>query len=79
VNGSIQGTLVRYRILQATIIGVIVLHLLLIPGTAFIAGGARIMSQDLTPHINELNHVLLTMGWVVFLVEFLKELMNSLL
>jgi len=50
----------------------------LIPGTAFIAGGARIISQNLTPHINELNHVLLTMGWVVFLVEFLKELMNSL-
>lgn len=69
LNNIVEATLAiillvknQYRILQATIIGVIVLHLLLIPGTAFITGGARIMSQDLTPHINELNHVLLTMG-----------------
>lgn len=69
LNNIVEATLAiilliknQYRILQATIIGVIVLHLLLIPGTAFITGGARIMSQDLTPHINELNHTLLTMG-----------------
>ncbi|KAJ3574528.1 hypothetical protein NP233_g1710 [Leucocoprinus birnbaumii] len=69
LNNIVEATLAiilliknQYRILQATIIGVIVLHLLLIPGTAFITGGARIMSQELTPHINELNHTLLTMG-----------------
>jgi len=61
-RANLRDALVSCRIFQATIIGAIVLHLLLIPGTASITGGARIMSQDLTPHINELNHVLLTMG-----------------
>jgi len=51
-----------YRVLQSTIIGVILLHLLLIPGTAFISGGAQVVSQDLSPHLTELNHTLLTMG-----------------
>jgi len=36
----------------------IVPHFLLIPGTAFITEGARVMSHDLTPHINGFNHVL---------------------
>jgi len=48
--------------LQSTIIGVIVLHLLLIPGTAFITGGARILEQELHPHLVQLNHSLLTIG-----------------
>lgn len=52
----------RLRLLQSTIVGVVILHLLLIPGTAFLTGGARITSQDLNPHITELNHVLLTIG-----------------
>ncbi|ESK93724.1 sodium calcium [Moniliophthora roreri MCA 2997] len=69
LNNTVEATLAiilltkcEIRLLQSTIIGVVVLHLLLIPGTAFIVGGARLMSQDLHPHITELNHTLLTMG-----------------
>jgi Ca2+:H+ antiporter len=36
--------------------GVVVLHLLLIPGVSFIVGGARVLHQDLMSHVNELNH-----------------------
>ena len=45
-------------------IGVVVLHLLLIPGTSFITGGARIMHQDLHADTSQLNHTLLTVGFV---------------
>ncbi|KAF9452155.1 hypothetical protein P691DRAFT_661586 [Macrolepiota fuliginosa MF-IS2] len=69
LNNTVEATLAiillikgDYRILQSTIIGVIILHLLLIPGMSFITGGARVLSQDLSPHITELNHTLLTMG-----------------
>ena len=54
----------RLLLLKATIIGVVVLHLLLVPGVAFATGGARIIQQDLHPHANELNHSLLTIGRV---------------
>ena len=54
----------RLQLLKATIVGVVVLHLLLVPGTAFTTGGARILQQDLHPHANELNHSLLTLGLV---------------
>ncbi|TCD70346.1 hypothetical protein EIP91_003697 [Steccherinum ochraceum] len=50
------------RLLQSTIVGVIILHLLLIPGTAFLAGGARVWEQTLHPHNTQLNHSLLTIG-----------------
>lgn len=43
--------------------GVIVLHLLLVPGIAFIFGGARIIQQELHPHITQLNQSLLTVGY----------------
>ncbi|KAL0949129.1 hypothetical protein HGRIS_009213 [Hohenbuehelia grisea] len=69
LNNAVEATLAiilltkcEFRLLQSTIIGVIILHLLLLPGTAFITGGARIAAQDLNPHATELNHVLLTMG-----------------
>ena len=52
----------RLQLLKATIVGVVILHLLLVPGTAFTTGGARILQQDLHPHANELNHSLLTLG-----------------
>lgn len=52
----------RLQLLKATIVGVVVLHLLLVPGTAFATGGARIIQQDLHPHATELNHSLLTLG-----------------
>ncbi|RXW25848.1 hypothetical protein EST38_g60 [Candolleomyces aberdarensis] len=49
-------------LLKATIIGVVILHLLLVPGAAFITGGARVLHQDLHPHLTDLNHSLLALG-----------------
>ena len=54
----------RLKILQSTIVGVIVLHLLLIPGTAFLVGGSSIWEQHLHPHLAQLNNSLLTVGSV---------------
>jgi len=56
------------RLLQSTIVGVVILHLLLIPGTAFITGGARIVEQELHPHLVQLNHSLLTIGVMALLI-----------
>ena len=52
---SIDGGRVLYS-------GVIILHLLLVPGSAFLAGGARVWEQTLHPHNTQLNHSLLTIG-----------------
>jgi Ca2+:H+ antiporter len=49
-------------------IGVVLLHLLLIPGCSFLVHGARIWSQDLHPHNTELNQSLLTLGCLTLLV-----------
>ncbi|KAF8753031.1 hypothetical protein RHS01_07377 [Rhizoctonia solani] len=38
------------KLVQSTLIGVILLHLLLVPGTAFLTGGAQIWEQHLRPH-----------------------------
>ncbi|KAF7978300.1 hypothetical protein HWV62_895 [Athelia sp. TMB] len=61
-------TLNKLRLLQSTIIGVILLHLLLVPGCSFLVHGARIWSQDLHPHNTELNHSLLTLGCMTLIV-----------
>jgi hypothetical protein len=45
--------------------GVVLLHLLFIPGVAFLTGGARIWEQNLHPHPTQLNHTLLTIGCVI--------------
>ncbi|KAH8105267.1 hypothetical protein BXZ70DRAFT_514617 [Cristinia sonorae] len=50
------------RLLQSTIVGVVILHLLLVPGTAFLTGGARVWEQTLHPHNTQLNHSLLMIG-----------------
>lgn len=50
------------RLLQSLIIGVIVLHLILIPGTAFLAGGALVWEQQLHEHNTQLNRSLLAIG-----------------
>jgi len=55
-------------LLKSTIIGVIILHLLLVPGIAFIFGGARIIQQDLHPHTTQLNHSMLTVGVLAILM-----------
>ncbi|PBK82190.1 hypothetical protein ARMGADRAFT_946945 [Armillaria gallica] len=69
LNNTVEATLAiilmtkcELKLLQSTIIGVVVLHLLLIPGTSFIAGGARILEQELHPHPTQLNLTLLAIG-----------------
>lgn len=49
-------------------IGVILLHLLLVPGMSFFTEGARVFSQELDQDITELNQTLLTMGVLSFLI-----------
>ncbi|KAH9939646.1 uncharacterized protein BXZ73DRAFT_43395 [Epithele typhae] len=50
------------RLLQATLVGVILLHLLLIPGTSFMVNGKEIQHQVLQSHHSGLNQSLLLMG-----------------
>ena len=52
----------RLRLLQSTIIGVVLLHLLLIPGTAFFVEGTQVFQQMLQPHHANLNVSLLMIG-----------------
>ncbi|RPD56823.1 hypothetical protein L226DRAFT_574172 [Lentinus tigrinus ALCF2SS1-7] len=56
------------RLLQSTIIGVVLLHLLLVPGTAFFVQGALLHEQRLDPNHNSLNHSLSMMGVLGILV-----------
>ncbi|KAF9653776.1 hypothetical protein BDM02DRAFT_3182767 [Thelephora ganbajun] len=69
LNNAVEATLAiilllkcELKILQSTVVGVIVLHLLLIPGTAFLIGGSSIWEQHLHPHLAQLNNTLLTVG-----------------
>ena len=41
------------------------MHLLLIPGTAFLIQGRKIQHQVLQSHHADLNHSLLLIGWVI--------------
>ncbi|KIY71568.1 hypothetical protein CYLTODRAFT_345788 [Cylindrobasidium torrendii FP15055 ss-10] len=75
LNNVVEATLAivlltkcELKLLQSTIIGVVILHLLLIPGTAFVAGGARVVHQDLHPHLSQLNHTLLAIGVMALLL-----------
>ncbi|KDQ09740.1 hypothetical protein BOTBODRAFT_58507 [Botryobasidium botryosum FD-172 SS1] len=56
------------KLLQSTIIGVILLHTLLVPGGAFLAGGARIWEQHLHESSTQLNQSLITIGALTLLV-----------
>ncbi|KAI0699515.1 hypothetical protein C8T65DRAFT_742493 [Cerioporus squamosus] len=56
------------RLLQSVVVGVIVIHLLLIPGTAFLTGGSDIRHQTLHPHQANLNHSLLLIGVLAILL-----------
>ncbi|KAF8321263.1 hypothetical protein DL93DRAFT_2052113 [Clavulina sp. PMI_390] len=56
------------RLMQSTVIGVILLHLLLVPGVSFISGGRDILHQHLDPHTTELNKSLLTLGVLTLVV-----------
>ncbi|KAJ3505926.1 hypothetical protein NLJ89_g7158 [Agrocybe chaxingu] len=75
LNNAVEATLAiillekcELRLLKSTIVGVVILHLLLVPGTAFVTGGARIIQQDLHPHLTQLNHSLLTLGVLSLLI-----------
>ncbi|KAJ7937359.1 hypothetical protein B0H13DRAFT_2176995 [Mycena leptocephala] len=75
LNNTVEATLAiillkkcELKLLQSTIIGVVLLHLLLIPGVAFVTGGARVLEQDLHPHLTQLNHTLLTIGVMTLLL-----------
>jgi len=75
LNNTVEATLAiillkkcELKLLQSTILGVVLLHLLLIPGVAFVTGGARVMEQDLHPHLTQLNHTLLTIGVMTLLL-----------
>ncbi|KAJ7755617.1 hypothetical protein DFH07DRAFT_821184 [Mycena maculata] len=75
LNNTVEATLAiillkkcELKLLQSTIIGVVLLHLLLIPGVAFVTGGARVSEQDLHPHLTQLNHTLLTIGVMCLLL-----------
>ncbi|KAI0314563.1 hypothetical protein OF83DRAFT_1063628 [Amylostereum chailletii] len=69
LNNAVEATLgiilllkCELKLLQSTIIGVILLHLLLVPGTSFLTGGARVQHQHLDVRRSELNHTLLLVG-----------------
>ncbi|KAG8753804.1 hypothetical protein FRC12_011413 [Ceratobasidium sp. 428] len=56
------------RLVQSTVIGVILLHALLVPGVSFLSGGARVLEQKLKPVHTQLNASLLFLGVVTLLV-----------
>ncbi|KAJ7591409.1 hypothetical protein C8J56DRAFT_1136827 [Mycena floridula] len=65
LNNAVEATLAVILLTKCEQVlktRVVILHLLLIPGVSFIIGGARIMQQELHPHLSQLNHTLLTIG-----------------
>jgi Ca2+:H+ antiporter len=75
LNNAVEVTLAimlllkcELKLLQSTITGVVLLHLLLVPGAAFLTGGADIWEQDLHPVHTQLNHTLLTVGVLALLL-----------
>lgn len=49
---------------SASVLGVVLLHLLLVPGVGFLYGGARLKHQRLSDHEVQLNATLLAIGCV---------------
>ncbi|KAJ3540311.1 hypothetical protein NM688_g6245 [Phlebia brevispora] len=75
LNNAIEGTLAilllvkcELRLLQSTIIGVVLLHLLLVPGFAFFVGGIKIREQTLEQDPTDLNHSLLIVGMYAIMI-----------
>lgn len=56
------------KLLQSTVIGVVLLHCLLVPGTAFLTGGTKLWAQQLKPQVTQLNQSLLTIGVLALVV-----------
>lgn len=57
-----------YRLLQITGVGVILLHILFVPGVTFFLGGAHIIEQELHSGKTQINHTLLTLGVMALVV-----------
>ncbi|QRW09870.1 Sodium/calcium exchanger protein [Ceratobasidium sp. AG-Ba] len=69
LGNAIEGILAIFlltscqlKLLQSTTIGVLLLHLLLVPGMTFLVGGARVREQRLEPRPTQLNRLLLMFG-----------------
>lgn len=56
------------KLLQSTVTGVVLLRLLLVPGSSFLTGGVNILTQDLNPHVVQMNNTLLTIGALTLLL-----------
>ncbi|KAG8733550.1 hypothetical protein FRC11_005303 [Ceratobasidium sp. 423] len=56
------------KLLQSTVIGVVLLHCLLVPGVAFLTDGTKLWAQQLKPRVTELNQSLLTVGVLALVV-----------
>ncbi|KAF7793301.1 hypothetical protein EIP86_004413 [Pleurotus ostreatoroseus] len=63
------------RVLQSTIIGVIVLHLLFVQGASFLFGGIQLQGQGqaLHTHRTDMNRSLLTIGYVLSAIYSLSH------
>jgi Ca2+:H+ antiporter len=53
----------QLRLLQSTVVGVILLQLLLVPGVMFFTGGSRVKHQELHAGRTQLNQSMMTMGY----------------
>ena len=58
-------------------LGVVLLRLLLIPGAAFLIGGARIREQLLDPDRSQLNLTVLTVGCVALVIVYVRNYTES--
>ena len=56
------------KLVQSTVIGVVLLQLLLVTGVGFLTGGARTIEQELHSTATQLNHTLLAMGVLATLI-----------
>ncbi|QRV99134.1 Sodium/calcium exchanger protein [Ceratobasidium sp. AG-Ba] len=56
------------KLLQSTVIGVVLLHCLLVPGTAFLTEGTKLWAQQLKPQVTQLNQSLITVGVLALVV-----------
>ncbi|QRV95547.1 Sodium/calcium exchanger protein [Ceratobasidium sp. AG-Ba] len=75
LGNAIEGVLAIFlltscqlKLLQSTIIGVLLLHLLFVPGVTFLAGGARVREQRLEPRPTQLNLLFLMFGGLSLLL-----------
>ena len=69
VGDTVDGCCTPHQIINPASlpsVGVVILHLLLVPGVSFLAGGARVLEQELHSHHTQLNHSLLTIGLVSY-------------